>query len=226
MATVEQEIAPLVQGDKLTREEFLRRWEAMPQVRKAELIGGIVYMPSPQTADHGDMDVDVGYWLRTYTRKTPGCQPSHNATTFMLEDAPQPDLHLRILPEYGGNTRMHHRFVTGAPELVSEVSLSSTSYDLHQKLELYQEAGVVEYIAILLREQEIRWHRLRGSAYQLLPQSTEGIICSKVFPGLWLDVQAMLRRDLEQVLATLQQGLDSPAHAKFVTQLARKRSAR
>ena len=40
-------ILPLEHGDHLTREEFERRYEAMPHVRKAELIEGVVYMPSP-----------------------------------------------------------------------------------------------------------------------------------------------------------------------------------
>lgn len=39
-------LPPLENGDRLNRFEFERRYEAMPQVKKAELIEGIVYMPA------------------------------------------------------------------------------------------------------------------------------------------------------------------------------------
>ena len=56
MATAEERIPPLVEGQRLTREEFLRRWEAMPELKRAELIGGVVHMPSPLSAAHGEPD--------------------------------------------------------------------------------------------------------------------------------------------------------------------------
>ncbi|HEX7379856.1 MAG TPA: hypothetical protein VF278_22210, partial [Pirellulales bacterium] len=59
----EQRVPPLRAGDELTREEFLRRWEADPTIKFAELIGGTVYMPSPVSAEHGGMDGHVGAWL-------------------------------------------------------------------------------------------------------------------------------------------------------------------
>src|SRR5438477_8288659 len=102
MATVEEAIEPLIAGDRMTRDEFLRRWEAMPHVKRAELIGGIVYMPSPLSRKHGVTDTHVGAWLGVYVASTPGCEAGSNATWLMLEDSPQPDHDLRILPEYGG----------------------------------------------------------------------------------------------------------------------------
>lgn len=241
MASVSEDIAPLVAGDKLTREEFLRRWEAMPELKRAELIGGIVYipsdpltvvgengravyMPSPLSMEHADRDFELGHWVGHYVLHTPGCKAGHAATWLMLEDAPQPDINLRILPEYGGQSRVHGLFGKGAPELATEVSLSSTSHDLHQKLELYQEAGVQEYLCALLREKEVRWHQLVDGAYQLLPCSGNGIIRSIQFPGLWLNVPAFLAGDMAQVLRTLDEGLRTPEHAQFVARLAAKRS--
>ncbi len=103
-APVEIDLPPLVRGDKLTREEFLRRWEAMPNVKFAELIGGIVYMPSPLSLGHGDRDNSVGTWLGVYAASTPGCQASNNATCLMEDDVPQPDSHLRLLADYGGQS--------------------------------------------------------------------------------------------------------------------------
>jgi Uma2 family endonuclease len=226
MSTVEleQETPPLVAGDVLSRAEFLRRWEAMPHVKKAELIRGIVYMPSPLSLEHGDTDNQVGAWLAIYAAFTPGCKGSSNATWLMLGDAPQPDNSLRILPAYGGQSRVQGRYAQGAPEFLAETCLSSTAYDLHQKLDLYQEAGVQEYLAVLLRERELRWHHRVGDTFQVVPAPPDGVYRSALFPGLWLDGPALLAEDMARVLATLQQGLNSPEHAAFVEQLARRRS--
>jgi Uma2 family endonuclease len=220
MATVECEIEPLVPGDRLTREEFLRRWENMPQVKRAELIGGIVYMPSPVSFEHGESDLTT--WLRVYAAFTPGCKPGSNATWFMLDDAPQPDDHLRILPECGGRSSIEGLFLQGAPEMAAETSRSSSAYDLHQKKDLYEQAGVQEYIVVLLREREVRWHRLVSGRYQLVPVPPDGILRSTIFPGLWLNVPALLAGNARQVLETLQQGLSSPEHAEFVARLQAK----
>jgi Uma2 family endonuclease len=225
MSAVAESIEPLVAGDKLTREEFLRRWEAMPQLKRAELIGGIVYMPSPLSWKHGIADTHAVTWLGTYAAFTPGCDAGTNTTWFMGEDVPQPDVHLWVLPEYGGQARLQGPYPRGAPELAAEVCLSRTAYDLHQKKDLYRSAGVQEYVAILLREREVRWHRLVGGNYELLPISSQSLIRSVIFPGLWLDVQPFLEGDMRRVLETLHGGLQSPEHAAFVAELARRKSA-
>src|SRR5438876_4280527 len=166
MTTVDHEVKPLAAGDNLTRDEFLRRWEAFPEFKYAELIGGIVYMPSPLSIEHGEADIPVGYWLEHYAVNTPGLKAGGNVTWLMLKDAPQPDLYLRVLPEFGGPSRVKGKYLVGAPELIAETCLSSTSYDLHQKLDLYQAAGVKEYMTVLLKDREVRWHRLVGKTYK------------------------------------------------------------
>ena len=224
MATVsEPRKPPLVAGDKLTRQEFLRRWEAHPEIKNAELLGGIVYMASPVSVQHGDMDGDVGHWLGAYKVATPGTASGHNTTSFILDDTPQPDINLRILPEYGGRSWVEDKYLCGVPELLAEICRSSAAYDLHVKLDLYQLAKVPEYLAILLFEQEIRWHVLVDGVYQLMPSDPDGIWRSRVFPGLWLDGAALLPGDMSRVLAKLQEGLQSPEHQRFVEQLARAR---
>jgi Uma2 family endonuclease len=221
MATAtEQRVPPLVAGDKLTRAEFLRRWEAHPEIKNAELIKGIVYMSSPVTAEHGDMDGDLGIWLGTYKVATPGTAFGHNTTSFLLDDTPQPDLNLRILPEYGGSSWVEDNYLQGVPELLVEICRSSVSYDLHLKLDLYQAAKIPEYLAVLLFEQEIRWHILVNGEYQLLPPHAEGLWQSRVFPGLWLDGKALLAGN------THQEGLRSPEHGRFIAKLARRKATR
>ena len=224
--TVERRIPDLVAGDKLTRAEFLRRWEAHPEIKNAELIGGIVYMPSPVSLERGELDGDVGGWLCGYRAATPGTACGHNATSFILEDTPQPDLHLRIRPEYGGSSWVEGKYLGGVPELLTEICRSSASYDLHVKLDLYQAAKIPEYLAILLFEQEIRWHVLVNGEYQLLPVDPDGLLRSRIFPGLWLDGKALLAGNIQQVLARLQEGLRSPEHDKFVAELANRKAAR
>src|SRR5262245_26231441 len=197
MSAIQKKVPPLVAGDYLSREEFLRRWEAMPHIKRAELIQGIVYMPSPLSLEHGDADNHVGTWIGVYEAATPGCRGSNNATWLMgPEDTPQPDKSLRILPEYGGKSRVEGKYAAGAAELLAETCVSSTAYDLHQKLEVYEQAGVEEYVAILMQEQEVRWHRLINGEFQLVPLPADGIYRSQVFPGLWLDPTALLAGDL------------------------------
>lgn len=219
----EQRVPPLVMGDKLTRDEFMRRWEADPRINRAELIGGIVYMPSPVTVEHGDTDGDVGAWLSVYKAATPGTASGRNSTSFMLDDAPQPDLNLRINRDCGGGSWIEDHYLHGVPELLAEVCISSASYDLHHKYDLYQSAGVPEYLAVLVFEREIRWHVLVDGGYQLHSADADGLWRSRVFPGLWLDGKALLRGDLQHVLDRLNEGLRSPEHEQFVTALAARR---
>ena len=223
MSTVEQEVPPLVEGDRLTRDEFLRRWEAMPELKFAELIGGVVYMPSPLSWDHAVADSRVDVWLGYYAAFTPGCEVGGNATWLMLEDSPQPDVSLRILSERGGQSHRAGRYIQGAPELATEVCVSTRDYDLHVKFDLYQAAGVREYLVVLVREGEVRWHRLVAGVFQVVAADADGVLRSAVFPGLWLDPVALLAGDMARVLTVLTQGLNTPEHADFVARLARGR---
>jgi hypothetical protein len=141
----------------------------------------------------------------------------------MLESAPQPDLYLWILPEYGGQSGIQGKYHTGAPEVAAEICLTSAAYDLGVKKTLYQKARVREYIAFLVEEQEIRWHRLARGRFELCRPSSRGIYRSTVFPGLWLDSRALWKHDLARVLQTLQRGLDSAQHSAFVKGLAARK---
>jgi Uma2 family endonuclease len=221
MATVEEAVPPLSFGDRLSRKEFLRIWEAHPEIKRAELIGGMVYMPSPVSAEHGDTDLDLATWIGHYKAWTPGTAGGSNTTSLILDETVQPDSNLRILPEYGGASWIEEHFLAGVPELVGEVCRSSYAYDLHQKLDIYQAARIPEYLAVLMYEREIRWHVLEAGAYQIMPPDPDRIWRSRVFPGLWLDGEAFLVGDTRRVLAKLEDGLQSPEHQAFVEKLAR-----
>ena len=215
---------PLRTGDQLSRAEFMARWEQHPEIKFAELIGGVVYMPSPLSRKHGVTDTKVGMWYGVYEAHTPGTEAGSNATVLMEGDeTPQPDDYLRILPEYGGRSANAGLYISGSPEHLTEISVSSVSIDMTQKFDLYERMGVLEYVAILMYEKEIRWHRLTAKGYRAVKPTANMIWKSKVFPGLWLDGKAMLANDGAKVLATLKKGLRSPEHAAFVKKLAKKK---
>src|SRR6266567_2032582 len=73
---------PLLEaGDRLSRDEFERRYQRMPQLQKAELIEGTVYMPSPVRAKrHAIPQSRIAGWLVFYLSETPGIECSDNST--------------------------------------------------------------------------------------------------------------------------------------------------
>ena len=216
-------IPPLENGDRLDREEFQRRYDATPNLTKAELIEGIVYMPAAlRFRSHGQPHSRVIAWLVTYEAMTPGVAAGDTPTVWLdRENAPQPDAVLLITPEAGGQTRLtEDDYVEGAPELIVEVAASSVSIDLHGKKQAYCRNGVKEYIVWQVLDQVIRWFVLDNSEYIEVFPDTDGVFQSRSFAGLWLDSIALLRGDMPQVFAVLQRGLQSPEHDGFVQKLA------
>jgi Uma2 family endonuclease len=225
--TAEADVPALVGGDFLSRDEFLRRWEAMPQLERAELIRRVVYLPSIKSLKQADTENRLWMWLGVYETATPGCQGSQNVPWLMGEnDAPQPDTALFVLPEGDCWSPIRGRYASGVPDFVAEVCSSRSSFDLHQKLEVYQEAGVQEYLAVLMHEREVRWHRLARRRLKVVPAPDDGVHRSAAFPGVWLDAAALLAGNLARVLAVLQQGINSPEHDAFVNRLAARRSCK
>src|ERR1022692_3269442 len=153
-------ILPLQNGDHLSREEFHRRYEAMPDLKKAELIEGVVHMPSPVNfKKHGKPHFDSIGWLSHYVAATPGVQGGDNSTLKLdLKNEPQPDAFLLISPELGGSVQFdEHDYIVGGPELINEISASSASYDLHSKLEAYRRNNVKEYVVWRVLDRVIDW---------------------------------------------------------------------
>jgi Uma2 family endonuclease len=217
---------PLHAGDCLARFEFERRYEAHPEIKKAELIDGVVYMPSPaRFPEHAEPHARMVTWLGVYAAATPGVRGGDNATVRLdLGTEVQPDALLRLDPELGGKSRVTaDHYLEGPPELVLEIAASSASYDLHVKLRAYQRSGVEEYIAVQMYERRIDWFRLREGTYQPLQPDASGVLCSEVFPGLCLDPAAFWAGDMMQVLAALQEKLNAPEHAAIVASLQARR---
>jgi Uma2 family endonuclease len=214
---------PLLEnGDRLTHSEFMRRYEAMPDV-KAELIEGVVYVSSPvRHGFHGGPQYWLIGWLTRYQTSTPGVDGSDNSTVFLdMDNIPQPDVSLFVKPQYGGRVRIDDEgYIVGAPDLVVEIAASSASYDLHDKLKVYRRNGVREYVVYRVLEGEVDWFVLQNGQFEKLSASPDGLMRSTIFPGLWLDVAALVRGDLVAVVAAVQKGLSTPEHAAFVARLS------
>jgi Uma2 family endonuclease len=218
----------LENGQRLTRDEFERRYDAMPDLKKAELIEGVVYVPLPVShRSHGRPHAHVTCWLAVYAGGTAGVDVGDNSSVRLdLANMPQPDCSLFIQPEHGGRVRIGEEgYIEGPPELAAEVAASSASYDLGVKKDAYLRHGVLEYVVWQVLEGKIDWFVSEEGQFKTLAPGEDGILRSLVFPGLWLDPGALLRGDLSAVIATVQRGLDSSAHAEFLARLKQPRAS-
>ncbi len=212
----------LTAGDRLSRTEFERRYAAMPDLKKAELIEGVVYMGSPVSyRRHGRPEHLLAIWLGFYEALTPGVEASGNTTLRLdLDNEPQPDLMLRLPEQRGGRSRIAaDGFVEGPPELVVEVAASSVSYDLHQKLKVYRRCGVAEYLVHRVDDGAIDWFRLEEGDYVPMVATTEGWLRSTVFPGLWLPARELLAGDVAALRTAIERGTASAEHRRFCERL-------
>ncbi len=213
---------PLNAGDIFSRVEFERLYRAHPEIKKAELIEGVVYMPSPVHFEkHSQPHIHIVTLLGVYLAATPGVLGGDNSTVRLdFENEVQPDALLRLQASLGGKSRVSRDdYLEGPPELVVEIAASSAAYDLGVKRRVYARSGVQEYLAAQMYEKRLDWFVLREGVYYTLAPDDKGILKSEVFPGLWLNAEAFWTGNLAAILATLQEGLASAAHQEFVERL-------
>lgn len=217
-------IPKLESGDRLTQKEFHRRYEAMPKHVRAELIKGVVYMASPVRVDyHGRPHAFMMAFLINYSVATSGVDSLDNVSYVARDDyEPQPDCVMRIEEACGGKSRVNDDdYLEGSPELIVEIASSSVSFDLREKFELYEQKGVSEYIVWRVLDEQIDWFALENGKYKKLTANEHGIVESRVFPGLNLNVPAMLEGELKMVFAELQAGLASKKYLNFAKKLTK-----
>ncbi len=205
-AVAEPAILPLENGDRLRSEEFLRRWEAMPDLKKAELVQNLVLMPSPVSAvHHAGPDSTVQMWLAAYAARASGCETFTNTTLLLDSDNTyQPDVVLCTTPRRGRRVWFNRKgYLCGAPELVCEIAASTVSLDLHEKLDVYRRQGVEEYLVWRTRERGFDWFVREHEEFRPVRPDAQGRIESRTFPGLVLDVRALLARRSAKVLEVL-----------------------
>ena len=192
-------------GDRLTRAEFHRRYKLHPEIRKAELIEGVVFVASPLSAErHGDPHADIMGWLFLYRRRHPELKASDNATVLLdADNEVQPDAVLRRVE--GGTSQLTSRgFIQGPPELIIEVAASSVSNDLHDKMNVYRCNGVREYVVWRVDDKAVDWFQLVDGAYVRVEPDADGVIESVQFPGLRLDTRALLAGDIDGVAKAIE----------------------
>ncbi len=218
MVTHQSKILPLENGDRLSRLEFERRYQAMSKDQKAELIEGRVYMASPVRIIHGQPHAYIMGWLAVYHAATPGTQFADNTTVRLdADNEPQPDALLRI--ERGQSQIDVDDYIQGAPELIVEIAASTASYDLQEKLQVYRRNGVQEYLVWQVSDRIFDWFRLQDGEYIKLQPDEKNMIKSEVFPGFWLALDSLLNYDLAEVLKTVQQGLNTAEHQDFIRKI-------
>lgn len=209
----------LVNGDRMKQPEFHRRYLAYPKDVKFELIGGIVYMASPLRYTHGAYNQELSLAFGLYRAATPGVEAADNAPTILGEESePQPDLSLRLATAYGGQSFVgEDEYLRGAPELIAEVAYSSRAIDLNQKRDDYESAGVQEYLVLSIEERQLYWFHFTKK--KMIRPNRQGVSCSLVFPGLWIDNAALMARESARLIDVVQQGLASRPHTAFVKRL-------
>ncbi len=222
-----QLLPPLESGDRLTRPEFERRYTAAPQIKKAELIEGVVYVASPlRFVPHAEPHSRLATWLGTYAAFTPGTLSGIEPTVRLdFDNEPQPDAVLILNESVGGQARLtENGYLEGTPELVIEIAASSVAIDTGSKKQAYRRNGVLEYIIWQSFENQLEWFCLIDGDYILLQPDPDGMIRSRVFPGLWLAIDDLLSDNMAQVLSILQQGIQSAEHQDFVQKLAKQQA--
>ncbi len=209
-------------GDSMMQSEFHSIYKLMPEGFKAELIGGVVYVASPLKQSHAEYHSWLNSVLMMYVANTPGLQLCDNATVILGHlDELQPDILIRIRPSHGGQSSdTEDDYIQGAPEFVLEIAHTSSAIDLHSKRERYLKSGVREYIVLCLRPRELFWFDL--STNPRLEADSDGLYRSKILPGLWLNLQAILDINYSVAMESIKKGLESAAHAEFAATLAKK----
>ncbi len=193
----------LENGDRLNRVEFERRYTAS-NIKKAELIEGLVYVASSvRFTTHAKPHAQIVGWLGTYQAMKTDLKIGIEPTVRLdADNEPQPDA---VLFRLEGNAQVDEDgYITGSPELIVEIAASTVSYDLHAKKRVYERSGVKEYIVWRTLDQAIDWFVLENGKYVELAPDAAGIMHSREFEGLRLNVTAILNDYMSAVLKTLQ----------------------
>lgn len=215
-------LPPLAPGDRLPRDEFERRFDVTPGLKKADLLDGVVYMPPPVShVYHSGPHARMLALLGVYQAATPHTLVGDSGSLRLdLKNMPQPDAYLMIAENAGGQARIDgDGYVAGAPELVAEIAASSASYDLHVKMDVYRRYGVREYIVWRTYDAQIDFFVLSHRRFERCAPREDGTWRSTVFPGLCIATRQLLDGDLAAALEVLRRQLAGPEHSALIQRL-------
>ncbi len=178
----------------------MRRYERLPEVKRAELLEGTVCVHPPLIYSLSHRRTLLTYLLVRYQMLHPETETVGN-TTWLIdgENVAQPDSSYRV--KRGGSSWLDQEgFLRGVPEMVFEVTS-----DIHSRKDLYQRVRAQEFVHWRVEFEAIDFYRLdSGSGVFLKEQpDADGVWRSWVFPGLALDVDALFRNDLNMAAARI-----------------------
>ena len=204
----------LPDGARMKRAEFHRLYERAPAGFRAELIEGVVFVRRRSPVSVGNLHATVQQWLAQwfgeYTKRTPRVKALVTPTVLLDKDAePEPDgVLMRRRPGEEPGSLDIPRYVDRPPELAAEVSVSTLATDLGGKFRDYHAAGVAEYVVFDVRGRRVRWFaRDADGLFVDLAPDADGLLKSREFPGLWLDVAAFYAEDAAAVEAAVVKGV-------------------
>ncbi|MGE3074927.1 MAG: Uma2 family endonuclease [Dehalococcoidia bacterium] len=193
MSTAKRLAPELENGAVMTREEFHEAYADCEGLRRAELVEGVVFMPSPVRYESHDKPAAlIRGWLFSYSLKHPETETGGEASLLLGQSEVQPDA---FLMRTGSVPSDEDGYLTGAPQLVVEIAASSKSRDLHSKMDIYRRHGVAEYIVWRTVEGAIDWFRSVDGQFQRVQPDKVGVIESAIFPGLRLSIPRALAMD-------------------------------
>lgn len=164
-------------------------------------------MPSPMRfVQHGQPQAAINAWLGFYAAHTSGVHCG-GSSTLKIDESNEYEPDGMLFYDKGQVVIAEDGYLQGVPELVVEVAASTVAIDSTVKFEVYESKGVKEYLLWNTVATEITWYHRSKEKFVPLKADREGILKSKAFPGLWLNVAAMLGFDQKAVLKTLQLGM-------------------
>ena len=200
--------APLAE-DLATFDEFCT---LVPDGQKADLIDGVIHMASPDTQRANALGFFIAYLIEGYTTaKNVGGFTFISRFACKISDfrAPEPDAGC-VRPER--LHLVHDQHMDGGPDIAVEVvSRESRSRDYGEKRDLYEAAGVSEYWIIDPLQRRVEFLRLSDGKYELVPPENNNVFRCAVIPGLWLNVQWLLAKNVPRAYTCLQEVLNQPA---------------
>lgn len=181
-------------------EEFCR---IVREDQKADLINGVIYMPSPENTDDNELFIWLVTLMNLFVRRKKLGQIYGSRVAFRLAEkhGPEPDI---AFVRTENMERVTRGGVEGPADLAIEiVSPDSVERDYYLKRELYELYRIPEYWIIDEMDQTVTLLRLKQAKYrEVRPQ--KGEMHSQVLTGFWLRPEWLWQQPRPDEIETLE----------------------